>query len=278
MLEVVRGAWSPFMRNLDETLVSIIMPVYNGDRYLHDAISSVKKQTYDNWELIIVDDHSSDESFKTAQIYAKHDERIKVVQTEKSGSGAAQARNLGTRCCSGRYIAFLDCDDYWSADKLQLQIALMKNSNANFCYGSYAVFTGAKENIIGEFRPQSQISYSKLPRGCDIGCLTVIYDSYALGKLFFPDVYKEDYALWLKILKCEKTKVAFCKNIIAFYRVSTESISANKWKELRRQYNIYYRVEEIGLFKSLFYLFHYVSYGLKKHYISYRGNKIDNAG
>ncbi|WP_188016837.1 glycosyltransferase family 2 protein [Pseudocitrobacter sp. 73] len=259
------------MQNLNNSLVSIIMPIYNGEAYIHDAISSVKKQSYDNWELIIIDDHSNDASLQIAQKYAEQDERIKVFQTEMLCSGAAKARNLGVQYCTGRYIAFLDCDDYWSANKIQLQIALMKEHNANFCYGSYAIFSGDVNNLIGEFRPQSLISYSKLLRGCDIGCLTVMYDSYALGKHFFPMVDKEDYALWLKILKSEHARVVLCESIIAFYRVSSESLSSNKWRELVRQYNVYRRVEGIGVLKSLFYLSCYTCYGLKKHYINYRG-------
>ncbi|TKU01411.1 glycosyltransferase family 2 protein [Citrobacter sp. wls830] len=258
------------MKNFTNPMISIIMPAYNGGEYITQAIQSVIDQTYKNWELIIIDDHSVDDSYSIAQHFTVNHPNIKLYQTEHKGSGAAVARNIGIAAATGRFIAFLDCDDFWLPKKLSKQINLLLSTDAHFCYSAYAIFNAKDNKKTGEFKPSAKISYDKLLRGCDIGCLTVIYDTEFLGKKFFPMVEKEDYALWLDIIKTEGVKFTVCNEITAYYRLSEQSISSNKWKELSRQLRIYRNVEQMSIFKSFFYLIRYALYGIQKHYFSYR--------
>lgn len=255
----------------DDIGVSIIMPVYNGEHYLEKSINSIKEQSFKNWELIIIDDHSTDNSFAIAKSYTN--ENIKLLKTTKYRSGAAKARNIGISNATKRFIAFLDCDDFWTNDKLEKQLNLLIKEQANFCYGAYNIFDSESNKIIGKFTPKKNINYKTLLKSCDIGCLTAIYDTKHLGKCYFPDTVKEDYALWLKIAKNKDIKFISCNDIIAYYRVSPNSLSSNKLKEVKRQYHIYRKIEKMNIISSSLYMAFYIVNGIKKHYINYRGNK-----
>ncbi|HHQ2324139.1 glycosyltransferase family 2 protein [Providencia rettgeri] len=260
------------MKNFNDNIgVSIVMPMYNGENFLEKAISSVVKQTFKNWELIIIDDHSDDNSYSIAKNYIS--ENIKLLKTKNSRSGAAKARNIGILEAKKRFIAFLDCDDYWDSNKLEKQLNLLIKEKAHFCYSAYNIFDNESGKIIGSFHPKNNINYYSLLKGCDIGCLTVVYDTAYLGKCYFPETVKEDYALWLAIAKIKNIKFVFCSDTLANYRISSNSISSNKWKEIKRQFFIYNEIENLGFINSSRYLASYIFYGIKKHYLSYRGNK-----
>lgn len=264
------------MINLSSDItVSIIMPVFNGANFMHQSITSVLEQTFKNWELLIIDDHSSDDSYFIAKSYSKKHNNIKIFQTEHERSGASIARNIGIFNSTKRFIAFLDCDDYWASNKLEKQLSLLIKENAHFCYGSYYVFDSEKNKILGKFIPSKTINYHALLKGCDIGCLTVLYDTNFLGKRYFPKTVKEDYALWLQISKIHGVRFILCEDITAYYRISANSLSSNKWKEISRQYKVYTEVEGLNIFKSFFYIASYILYGVKKHYLNYRGNKFE---
>ena len=249
----------------DLGLVSIIMPLYNSEKFLSSSIESVVKQTYKNWELIIVDDRSTDNSLQKAIEYMKKDNRIKIIKLQEN-SGPAIARNTGIEAANGKFIAFLDSDDMWLPDKLELQLNFMRKTNASFSYTAYK-----KVNEDGEYRgivsvPES-VTYKKLLNTNVIGCLTAIYNCENLGKIYMPNIKKrQDYALWLKILK--KEEQAYGLNIpLAIYCVRNASVSSNKFKAASYQWKIYRDIEKINILKSLYHFINYMYYGFMKYRI-----------
>lgn len=245
--------------------VSIIMPLYNSEIFLPLAIKSVINQTYKNWELLIIDDKSTDNSLQIAKEYTERDCRIKVIELQNN-SGPAIARNTGIQVAKGKYIAFLDSDDMWMPEKLELQIKFMNERNASFSYTAYKKIDEDGENRGIVSVPES-ITYNKLLNTNIIGCLTAVYNAEKLGKVYMPNIIKrQDYALWLKILKNEGQ--AFGLNVpLAVYRVRKNSVSSNKFRAAVYQWKIYREIEEINLLKSLYHFINYMYYGFKKYKI-----------
>ena len=247
---------------MNNELVSIVMPNYNGEKYISQAIKSVIAQTYTNWELIIVDDCSNDNSLNIINKYVKIDNRVKLIQLSKNG-GPAVARNMAISKATGRFIAFLDSDDLWKKNKLEFQLNYMIKENIAFSYSPYDIIdeNGSK---ISEFTPSSKISYKQLLKTNSIGCLSAIYDCLLLGKEYMKDIRHEDYTLWLKLLK--KVDYAYGTNqSLAKYRKINSSISSNKFKVIFWQWAIYRDVEKLSFFKSLYNFMFYIYYGLTKY-------------
>ena len=242
-------------------LVSIIMPIYNSDRFLDLSIASVINQTYKNWELILIDDCSIDQSVVKAKLYCKNDSRIKLVRLDKN-SGAAIARNKGIRLAKGKYIAFLDSDDIWFPNKLEKQIAYMQNSNILFCYTAYKKIDEHCNDII-TFGVPLAINYYDLLKTCSIGCLTVIYNAEKLGKIYMPlGTRREDYALWLKIMR-ENNISAFGLNIVlACYRVYSGQSSTKKLEMAKENWILLRKQEKLTPYSALYYFLHYSIRGL----------------
>ena len=245
-------------------LVSIITPSYNCEKYLGDTIHSVINQTYYNWEMIIVDDLSNDNSYDLAKEFAKQDSRIKVIKLDKN-SGAAVARNKGIEIAKGRYIAFLDSDDLWKPQKLEKQIKFMKQNNYVFTYTAYELINEKNKVLNKKFIPPKKVSYTDMLKTCSIGCLTAIYDTKHLGKVYMPLIKKgQDYATWLKILKM--TDYAYgLQEPLAIYRIRSGSVSRNKFRAIKFQWKIYRDVERLGIIYSIYYLLFYIYHGLKKY-------------
>lgn len=245
-----------------ENLVSIITPSYNSSKFIEETIKSVLSQNYQDWEMIIVDDCSVDNSYEIAKRFSVVDCRIKVIRLEKN-SGVAMARNAGINAANGRYIAFLDSDDLWLPQKLEKQIAFMREKDAVLSYTAYKKMDEAGRIRDGVVQVREKVSYSDLLSTCDIGCLTAIYDSHKIGKLLMPVVNHEDYALWLKILK--KGFIAHGLNEpLAIYRVRKNSVSGNKLKAIKFQWNIYRNIEKLSLIDSMYYFTKYAYFGYKR--------------
>lgn len=244
-------------------LVSVIMPSYGSEKFISKSIDSVLLQTYDNWELIIIDDCSPDESNKIIKEYLSKDSRIKFVKLEKN-SGVAVARNKGIEIAKGRFIAFLDSDDLWLPEKLEKQINFMKYHDLAFTYSSYMLIDETDKNI-GEFIVKPKISYSSMLKTCSVGCLTAIYDSNKLKKVYMPLILKrQDYGTWLKILKNIKTTKGILEPL-AIYRIRSNSLSSNKLKASVYQWKIYREVEKLDIFRSLYYFINYAINGFLKY-------------
>jgi teichuronic acid biosynthesis glycosyltransferase TuaG len=245
-------------------LISIITPSYNSSKFIPDTLNSVLAQTYQNWEMIIVDDVSNDNSIEVIEEYLKKDSRIKLVQL-KNNSGAAVARNTAINAAEGRFIAFLDSDDLWMPTKLEKQLNFMIKNNYDFTYTHYDLIDEENIKYGKTFKAQKEVSYHDLLKTCSIGCLTVIYDTKKIGKVYMPLIRRrQDYGLWLKILKT--TPKAYClEESLAVYRRRQNSISSNKKKAALFQWKIYREVEKLNIFSSLFYFIHYAINGFKKY-------------
>lgn len=208
-------------------LVSIVMPSYNTGSYIVESIQSVLQQSYTNWELIIVEDCSSDDTDEVVKPYLS-DKRIKYLKNEKN-SGAAVSRNRALQEAKGKWIAFLDSDDLWIADKLQKQVSFMEKNGYHFSYTNYVeIDTEGKRNGVTVTGPK-RITKTGMYNYCWPGCLTVMYDREAVGLIQISDIKKNnDYAMWLKV--CRKADCYLLDEELALYRrgrvgsVSTHSI------------------------------------------------------
>lgn len=249
-----------------EPQVSVIMPNFNGDRFLGASIQSVLNQSYQAWELLVIDDGSKDRSLEIVKEFSTRDSRVKLLRTKfpKVAMGPAAARNTGINEAKGRYIAFLDSDDLWLPNKLETQIAFMKSEGAPFSFAWYEVIDEAGEKV-GDKRPKvMKVTYRQLLKDCVIGCLTAMYDSELLGKQMInmhPRDRFADYSLWLKILKI--TPYAHCvPQTLAQYRLVTGSISANKFKAAEHNWRLLREVEGLSLLPTLYYFSWYAMKGV----------------
>jgi|SRR5690554_2036573 len=241
-------------------LVSIITPSYNAEKYLARTIESVLGQTFQDWEMIIVDDQSPDNANQLIEQYCQQDGRIKLLHLEKN-SGAAVARNTAIEAAKGRYIAFLDSDDLWLPDKLEKQVQFMLDQDIAFSFSAYEKIdeTG---NVFGTVGVPKKTGYHDLLKTCSIGCLTAMYDVEKLGKVYMPaNTKREDFATWLAILK--QVDYAYgMPDVLAQYRVYASQSSAKKAKMAKENWRLYRDIEQLGMFKSAYYFAHYAVRGV----------------
>lgn len=246
----------------EEDLVSIIMPSYNCEEIIKKSIDSVLNQTYSNWELIIVDDCSTDKTETTVLEYIKKSNKIKFYKLKKN-SGAAIARNKAIELSKGKYIAFLDSDDCWKQNKLSLQISFMKENNIYFSSTGYELYDENGNSLKKAIIPPKKVNYNKFVfLSCPVGNLTVIYNAEKLGKIYAPNIRKRnDFALWLQILK----KTEYCygmSEILANYTVGRSgSLSKNKFKLMKYHWILYREIEKHSVIKSIIEV---ISWGIVK--------------
>ena len=236
--------------------VSIISPVFNSSRFLRETIESVQAQTRTDWELICVDDCSSDDSVEIIQSYSAKDCRIHLIRLARN-SGPAVARNAGIDAARGRYIAFLDSDDLWMPHKLERQLEFMRHNQAVFSFTAYDRVDEHNSHLRRVEVPR-RVTYKQLLRSCHIGCLTAIYDTAHFGKLHMPLMRKrQDYGLWLHLLK--KTECADgLQEVLARYRVRPQSLSSKKLKTARYTWRVYRELEGFGALKSHYLFIRYI--------------------
>ena len=229
-------------------LVSIITPSYNCEQVISETIGSVLSQTYQDWELLITDDKSTDKSIDIINRYVRTDSRIQLFINQEN-EGAGNARNNSIKHAKGRFIAFLDSDDIWLPDKLEKQINFMLSNQYAFTYTAYQKFTS--EEDFGVVIPPASITYNRLLHSNVIGCLTAIYDTAYVGKQYMPLIRKrQDMGLWLNILKI--VPKAYCLNeVLAKYRIDS-GMSQNKLSAVKYQWKFYRNVVGLGFFRSLF--------------------------
>ena len=243
--------------------VSVITASYNCAKFIEESIKSVLNQTYDNLELIIVDDCSTDNTEEIVNEYIKKDSRIKFYRLNNN-SGAAVARNKGLDEATGRFIAFLDSDDIWDKQKLEKQINFMQTNNYGFSFTSYRLIDENGGLLNKEIRVPNEITYKKLLKNTIIGCLTVIIDKELIGDFKMPLVRAgQDTATWLSILRNGNIAYGY-DEVLASYRMVKGSISSNKLKALKRTWNTYRNLENLNLIKSSYYFTHYVLNSIKK--------------
>lgn len=240
--------------------LSIITPSHNSDQFIFQTIQSVLSQSFSDWEMIIVDDCSADNSVEVIQSFVEQDSRIKLIRLSKN-SGAAVARNTAIEAAQGRYIAFLDSDDLWLPHKLETQLQFMQDKDIAFSYSAYEKIDEQGQPL-GLMGVPEKVNYDQLLKCCVIGCLTAIYDTHKLGKVYMPLIRKrQDFGLWLRLLK----KVEYAYGIqqpLAQYRVRSGSISSKKSNAAAYTWRLYREVEQLNLIKASYYFSHYAVRGV----------------
>ena len=242
--------------------VSIITPCYNSSKFLQQTVDSVLNQTFTDWEWLITDDKSTDNSVEI--IRKVNDERIKLTVAEKNG-GAGHARNLSLEKASGRFITFLDTDDFWEPNFLEEMVSFMKKENAELAYSNYS---RCDENLIpkiDDFKADKNVSFNNLLKTCRLSLLSSMYDSQRVGKEFFPERSKrEDHVMWLNLLK----KIPVGKPLpktMAKYRMHASSISRKKTNIMLDQYLVYKDYMKFSTLKSMYYTANWAFNGFKKY-------------
>ncbi|TGL90249.1 glycosyltransferase family 2 protein [Leptospira congkakensis] len=247
--------------------VSVIMPAYNAVSYLEDSVKSLLDQSFKDWELLLVDDCSKDETANLAKKLAKADPRIRFIQKEKN-SGSADTRNTGINLASGEYIAFLDADDLWESDFLEKMIPFMEKNKSPFSFASYRIIDENGFEFCEPFLVKlKSYTYSDLLHYNRVGLLTAIYHVPSVGKKYFDPSLKslrDDYALWLDILR--EGKVAFANSeILARYRVRRGAATSNKKKVMLAHFRMLKNREKLSFFYALILTMIHGIMGLRKY-------------
>lgn len=235
-------------------LVSIIMPTYNCGAFIAETIRSVQAQTYTNWEIVIVDDCSTDDTKSVVYEFIKNDDRVKYHCLEEN-SGAAVARTRAMTLAEGEYMAFLDSDDLWMPDKLEKQLAFMKENGYAFSCTAYEQIDEESRSLDRVIKTVKKTDYNRLLLDCPVGNSSVMYNVGVMGKFEVPNIRKRnDDALWLQMLKKEKY-IYGMPEVLMRYRIRKNSISSNKLKVVRYHWILYREIEHLNVFRSAFHIF-----------------------
>lgn len=246
---------------MKKDLVSIIMPSWNTAKYIAESITSVLNQTYDNWELLIVDDNSTDDT--EAIVRQFKDKRIKYFKNKKN-SGAAFSRNFALREAKGKWIAFLDSDDLWTPDKLEKQIAFMKENSYDCSYHEYEKIDEQSKPLNTHVSGPEIVTRRKMYNYGYPGCLTIMYNADKMGLVQIKDIKKNnDYAILL--ILCKKANFYLLKENLAKYRVRKKSISHDKiWKKLKSHYDLFHYCDGKPAPIAVFYALGNLAFGVHK--------------
>lgn len=244
--------------------VSIITPTFNSAKFIAETIQSVQNQTYQNWELIIVDDGSSDETISIIQQIQKTEHRINLVIQPKN-VGPAITRNIGIELAQGKYLTFLDADDLWFPDFIQNSITTIQQTKVPFVFSSYRRADEALNFIYSDFIVPQKVTYTDILKTNSISCLTAFLDVEVLGKKFMPIIHKrQDMGLWLQYLK----EIPFAHGIQepkAIYRIRKNSLSRKKSDLIKYQWQFYREVENLSVIQSVYYMVHWMVRGFLKY-------------
>ena len=232
-------------------LVSIVTPSYNSEKYIAETIASVQQQTVTDWELLIVDDASSDATVTKIKRLQAEDSRIKCFSL-KENKGPAHARNLGIQKARGKYLTFLDADDLWFPEFLERSSTEAKKHP--FVFASYKRLDENIQPYLSDFIVPEKVNYTDILKSNSISCLTAFLDIEVLGKKYMPLIKKrQDMGLWLQYLK--KTNYAYgIQEPLAIYRIRRDSLSRNKTGLIKHQWKFYREVEQLSVFASAYYL------------------------
>ncbi len=245
-------------------LVSIITPSYNSAKYIAETIQSVQNQTYTNWEMIIVDDCSSDNTEQVINEIQQTDSRIRFFKLDQN-SGSGVARNKGIESASGDYMTFIDSDDIWFPSFIEKSIETIQSSKTSFVFSSYKRSNEDLEFIYSDFIVPQKVAYTDILKSNSISCLTAFVDIKTLGKKFMPKIRKrQDMGLWLQYLK----EIPFAYGIQepqAIYRIRENSLSRKKSDLLKYQWEFYREVEKLSIFQSVYYMFQWMYRGFMKY-------------
>jgi teichuronic acid biosynthesis glycosyltransferase TuaG len=245
-------------------LVSIITPTYNSAKYISETIQSVQNQTHQNWEMIIVDDGSTDHTISIVEGFKKSETRIHLIKQNKN-VGPAITRNKGIEFAKGKYLTFLDADDIWFSDFIQNSIETIQQTAVPFVFSSYKRSDEELNFVYSDFIVPQKVSYTDILKTNSISCLTAFLDVEVLGKKFMPIIHKrQDMGLWLQYLK----EIPFAHGIQkpkAIYRIRKNSLSRKKSNLIKYQWQFYREVEKLSMAQSAYYMLHWMVRGFLKY-------------
>ena len=242
------------MDSTKEKLVSIIVPVYNVEKFIVETMECVRGQSYGKWELLLIEDVSTDSTKTVIETYLqeKKDERIRLI-CQPENKGAAHARNRGLAEAKGRYIAYLDADDLWMPKKLERELAFMEEHQAAFAFTGYEFADEQGRGLGKVVQVPETLSYKEALKNTTIFTTTVMFDTDKIDKsmLEMPIMKSEDTALWWKVLRNGYTAYGLNENLVK-YRRAGKSLSSNKLEAVRRIWNLYRKAEGMGMFSSAY--------------------------
>lgn len=241
--------------------VSIIIPVYNAEKYIRETIENIKEQSYNNWEIILVDDGSYDKSVEIINEYIS--DKIKLIKLDKN-SGPAKARNIGITNATGKYLCFQDADDLWKADKLEKQIKYMEDNHIAFSYTGY-YYTDENANIIKHVHIQEELDYKEALKNTRILTISVMFNLEIIKKeeIYMDEIENEDIATWWRILK-NGYKAYGIDEPLVLYRRGHKSLTSNKFKNALKRWKTYRNIENLSIIKSIYYFMYYTINGVIK--------------
>ena len=256
------------MQNQQHHLVSVITPTYNSGQFIGDTIRSVVNQTYKNWELILVDDCSTDNTLSVIEQFTKTDDRVRFHRNQEN-MGAGETRNKGLELAKGRFISFLDADDLWHKEKLEYQLRYMLDKDVPISFTSYNLMNEKGEDLNKTIRSVPFVDYRGVLKNTIIGMSTSMIDTEIVGRdfKFIPLRTRQDLYLWISLLKRGHSAHGIEKALVS-YRVRSNSISSNKYKAAKTTWYIYRHVERFSFLKSLYYFTFYAYNALKKRVLS----------
>ena len=245
-------------------LVSIITPSYNSEKYISETIQSVLNQTYPHWEMIIVDDGSTDQTTSIINEFCAKDSRIKRLSLTKN-SGPAVARNTAIEIAKGDFMTFIDADDVWFSTFLENSINTIQENHISFVFSSYRRADENLNFVYSDFIVPQKVTYSDILKSNSISCLTAFIDCKKLGKKYMPNIKKrQDMGLWLNYLK----EIPFAYGIQepqAIYRIRKNSLSRKKSDLLKYQWEFYREIEKLSVIQSFYYMLHWMIRGFMKY-------------
>ena len=252
------------MEKLTSPVVSVIMPAYNEERFVEEAIRSVIQQTFTDWELLVLDDCSQDSTCAIVQRIAAEDSRIRLINNEQN-MGVAQTRNRGLELCAGQFVALLDSDDVWYPEKLSCQLKLAQETGADVVYCSYGMIDEHDEKICQDFIVPATTDYKDSLIKSVISCSTALLSRSVVDRYRFASgFYHEDLALWLQILRDGYTACG-ATEVLADYRVIEGTRASNKVRNAVNRWRVYRDYLKLPVLKSTVLLFQYALLGLKKY-------------
>lgn len=248
---------------MNDSLVSVITPLHNCEKYITETINSIQSQSYENWEMIIIDDCSDDKSVCIVEAFMSKDKRIRLFRNHKN-YGSAITRNIGLKKANGRFIAFCDSDDVWLPSKLELQTNFMLKYKVAISFTEYDVFSEDLKQKFYSIKVPNTIDYNGYLKNTIIGMSTSMIDRNLVEPFTFHNIRtRQDTYLWISLLKRGHVANGLNEKLVK-YRIRKESISANKIQAAKRVWFLYYNLEKLGIFKSAYYFTFYAFNAIKK--------------